>query len=127
MEIAPHHLIGGITPDKYITVVEYQSRCLQKIFELNEKPGCNGVVLVGGTNYYVESIIFEDNINKHDEEAVSSNANIIEGNTTAISKRDDASVFQYIHPNNKRKLKKLHESDTEKVIISKDTVYNHYI
>ena len=122
MDAVPHHLIGDISPNKYITVVEYQKRCLQAISEIFHKPNCNGVVLVGGTNYYVESVIFDDSV-KASMDVNDSESNIessIERESTILSSNPES--IHYIHPNNKRKIKKML---TENRVIF-DAVYKEY-
>ena len=51
-----HHLINVIKPSREYTVHEFRASALDIIAELNKK---NKVpIIVGGTNYYIESILW---------------------------------------------------------------------
>ncbi|XP_063382751.1 tRNA dimethylallyltransferase [Cydia fagiglandana] len=54
--LAPHHLLDILEPHQNFTVVDFRNRALKIIQELTEKE--NIPIVVGGTNYYMESIIY---------------------------------------------------------------------
>ncbi len=56
MKGIPHHLFGICDPLHRITIHEYTTLCLQTIQEIISRG--KTPILVGGTNYYIESILF---------------------------------------------------------------------
>ncbi|KAI8321320.1 tRNA isopentenyltransferase [Martensiomyces pterosporus] len=56
----PHHILGVIDSNQEYTVQEFQQDALQKI---NEVHGRNRIpILVGGTNYYIQSVMFRKSL-----------------------------------------------------------------
>ncbi|GFS23131.1 tRNA dimethylallyltransferase [Elysia marginata] len=60
---APHHLISCVEPDhKHYNVVDFRDaavRIIDDLFSRSKMP-----IIVGGTNYYIESILWDFLINK---------------------------------------------------------------
>ena len=138
-------MLGSIPPDRYITVLTYQQRALQIIDDCMNNPTCNGVVIVGGTNYYIESLIFNgdrlsDYMTPHNQSSNAQSSSSSSANDRSsrgidvniehsqdddmeekelddnnfynydLLLKKDPALARYVHPNNKRKIKKCFES-----------------
>ena len=57
MQGVPHHFLGVLPASRCITVTEYRDLIRRKIRSVLARPACGGVVLVGGTTYYIEAVI----------------------------------------------------------------------
>ncbi|KAJ2907905.1 tRNA dimethylallyltransferase, mitochondrial, partial [Coemansia aciculifera] len=56
----PHHLLGFVDPSREYTVQEFEQDALRKIHEIHQR---NRVpILVGGTNYYIQSVMFSKSL-----------------------------------------------------------------
>ncbi|KAJ2732752.1 tRNA dimethylallyltransferase, mitochondrial [Coemansia sp. BCRC 34962] len=56
----PHHLLGFVDPNREYTVQEFEQDALRKISEIHQR---NRVpILVGGTNYYIQSVMFRKSL-----------------------------------------------------------------
>ncbi|KAJ2102487.1 tRNA dimethylallyltransferase, mitochondrial, partial [Coemansia sp. S142-1] len=56
----PHHLLGFVEPSREYTVQEFEQDALRKISEIHQR---NRVpILVGGTNYYIQSVMFRKSL-----------------------------------------------------------------
>jgi tRNA dimethylallyltransferase len=62
MKGIPHHFLGVVKPPDTITVGQFQRQVHAKIEELFCKPECNGVIIVGGTTYYIEGLLFKNQL-----------------------------------------------------------------
>lgn len=58
LEEIPHHLLGFLDHKKEFTVVEFVENSLE-IIERIRRNGGRGVVVVGGTGYYISSLLWE--------------------------------------------------------------------
>ncbi|XP_047027268.1 tRNA dimethylallyltransferase [Helicoverpa zea] len=68
-EMAPHHLLDILEPHQMFTVVDFRNRALKIIDDLTEKGKIP--IVVGGTNYYIESIVYKILVeNMDDNEAL---------------------------------------------------------
>ncbi|XP_026733262.1 tRNA dimethylallyltransferase [Trichoplusia ni] len=56
-EMAPHHLLDILEPHQMFTVVDFRNRALKLIDNLVEQKKIP--IIVGGTNYYIESIVYK--------------------------------------------------------------------
>ncbi|XP_022830475.1 tRNA dimethylallyltransferase-like [Spodoptera litura] len=56
-EMAPHHLLDILEPHQMFTVVDFRNRALKIIDNLTEQGKIP--IVVGGTNYYIESIVYK--------------------------------------------------------------------
>ncbi|XP_028174145.1 tRNA dimethylallyltransferase [Ostrinia furnacalis] len=56
-EAAPHHLLDILEPHQNFTVVDFRNRALKIIDHLTEQGKIP--IIVGGTNYYIESIVYK--------------------------------------------------------------------
>lgn len=69
LDMVPHHLIDFLDPLTPMTVVDYRNRALEvidRLFDQNKIP-----VIVGGTQYYIESLLYDvlidaDKVKKED-------------------------------------------------------------
>ncbi|KAJ2740978.1 tRNA dimethylallyltransferase, mitochondrial [Coemansia sp. BCRC 34301] len=56
----PHHLLGFVEPSREYTVQMFEQDALRKIHEIHQR---NRVpILVGGTNYYIQSVMFSKSL-----------------------------------------------------------------
>ncbi|KAJ2412690.1 tRNA dimethylallyltransferase, mitochondrial [Coemansia sp. RSA 2530] len=56
----PHHLLGFVDPNREYTVQEFEQDALRQISEIHQR---NRVpILVGGTNYYIQSVMFRKSL-----------------------------------------------------------------
>ncbi|CAH2040013.1 unnamed protein product, partial [Iphiclides podalirius] len=56
-QLVPHHLLDILEPHQMFTVVDFRNRALKIIENLTEKGKIP--IVVGGTNYYIESIVYK--------------------------------------------------------------------
>ena len=63
--MAPHHLLDELDPDAPWTVVDFHQAALPRISEIEERGKVP--VLVGGTHYYLEALLFETLVASHGE------------------------------------------------------------
>ncbi|CAG9827753.1 unnamed protein product [Diabrotica balteata] len=105
--VAPHHLIDILDPQDMYTVVQYKNRALSVIdslFNNNKMP-----IVVGGTNYYIESLLWKILIDDGDFQKVGSQ---FSNNDHELSSEElhkklkvlDPLMAKRLHPNNKRKI-----------------------
>ncbi|XP_075978629.1 tRNA dimethylallyltransferase [Anticarsia gemmatalis] len=68
-EMARHHLLDILEPHQHFTVVDFRNRALKIIENLTEQGKMP--IVVGGTNYYIESIVYKILVeDMNDEEAL---------------------------------------------------------
>jgi len=65
MEV-PHHMMNLVSPPQEYTVVQYKHHALKIIEEVHRKKRLP--ILVGGTNYYIESLLWDFLVDKEKEE-----------------------------------------------------------
>ncbi|KAJ1840670.1 tRNA dimethylallyltransferase, mitochondrial, partial [Coemansia sp. RSA 2703] len=110
----PHHLLGFVDPSKEYTVREFEQDALQKIDEIHQR---NRIpILVGGTNYYIQSVMFQNSLGKDpgspQSEPVTPNARKFEQERMKMSNMElweelrqvDPVMAENWHPNNRRKV-----------------------
>ncbi|XP_041986778.1 tRNA dimethylallyltransferase [Aricia agestis] len=56
-ELVPHHLLDFLEPTQMFTVVDFRNRTLRLIDNLRARG--KPPIVVGGTNYYIESIVYK--------------------------------------------------------------------
>ncbi|KAF7265879.1 hypothetical protein GWI33_020626 [Rhynchophorus ferrugineus] len=107
--IAPHHMIDILEPHEKFTVLEYRNKAIPIIENLltnNKLP-----IIVGGTNYYIESLLWK--ILVHDiNEKVEKNVLLLPLNYYELSSEElhqklatvDTTMARRLHPSNKRKI-----------------------
>ena len=57
MALCPHHMLGFVPPLKEFSVVEYKNLALPLIYDIKKRG--NIPIIVGGTNYYIESLLWD--------------------------------------------------------------------
>ncbi|KAL1517218.1 hypothetical protein ABEB36_001011 [Hypothenemus hampei] len=106
---APHHMINILKPQEMFTVLEYRNRVLpiiSDVFERNKIP-----IIVGGTNYYIESILWNVLVQQPDE-IIMDPKDILPNKEHELPsvilheklKQLDPAMANRLHPNNKRKI-----------------------
>jgi tRNA dimethylallyltransferase len=97
-----HHLLNFLSISDLITVHDFRILAIEKIKEIQNKGKVP--IIVGGTNYYIETLIWKDYLfNK-----VSKEKNIIEDGDVLYEKLKviDPIMAQKHHPNNLRRIKR---------------------
>lgn len=61
----PHHLLGFVDSDRAYTVQEFERDALAKIEEIHQRQRIP--ILVGGTNYYIQSVMFCNSLIKSEQ------------------------------------------------------------
>lgn len=104
----PHHLFGIVDPTEEFSVIDFQKCARKLISEINQRGKLP--VLVGGTNYYVQSVIFEDFLiekGKNDDSMNQSNSSELQSeNLYEELKKVDPEIAAKLHPNAIRKIKR---------------------
>ncbi|XP_018569009.1 tRNA dimethylallyltransferase [Anoplophora glabripennis] len=106
--LAPHHLIDILEPHEIFTVIEYRNRALSLINNIQEKNKLP--IVVGGTNYYIESILWK--ILVENECGLVEKIGVLPNNEHQLPSEElhkrlshiDPDMARRLHPNNKRKI-----------------------
>lgn len=106
---APHHMINILEPEETFTVLDYRNRVLPIVDQLlcnNKMP-----IIVGGTNYYIESILWKILIQDPKEKVVHREEILPHDMQELPSqllhdrlKELDPVMANRLHPNHKRKI-----------------------
>ena len=95
----PHHLIDFVSPLKEFSVVEFRNMALPLIDDIKKRGKIP--ILAGGTNYYIESVLWEmlidDECNQPDGTSAgssSSSEDESEGPRIAIKRRKDIQILE---------------------------------
>ena len=93
----PHHLIDFVSPLKEFSVVEFRNMALPLIEDIKRRGKIP--IVVGGTNYYIESVLWnilidEESIKDGDGTSSSSSDEESEGPARAIKKRKQIQSFK---------------------------------
>ncbi|CAG9761647.1 unnamed protein product [Ceutorhynchus assimilis] len=109
LSTVPHHMINILNPHEKFTVLEYRNRVLpviDDIFKRDKLP-----IIVGGTNYYIESILWKILV-QEPHEKLDFEVGVLPNNEHKLSSRElhekltklDPVSAKRLHPNNKRKI-----------------------
>lgn len=110
---AKHYLLDVATPAEPFTVTHFRNAALPIIEQLLTKS--KPPIVVGGTNYYIESLLWDILVNTKDEEIMSNDEHHLSAERmAAMSTAElhkhldsiDASSANRIHPNNRRKIER---------------------
>ncbi|KAH8310595.1 hypothetical protein KR044_002059 [Drosophila immigrans] len=105
---APHHLLDVATPAEPFTVTHFRNAALPIIEQLLAKS--QPPIVVGGTNYYIESLLWDTLISTQSEECADEQELQLGSMTTQELHQHltqiDASSANRIHPNNRRKIER---------------------
>ncbi|XP_023013035.2 tRNA dimethylallyltransferase isoform X1 [Leptinotarsa decemlineata] len=104
---APHHMIDILEPHELFTVTQYKNRALKIIEDLIDNQKLP--VVVGGTNYYIESLLWKILI---DDGSYVEVPGVLPNNEHELPSEElheklkalDPSMARRLHPNNKRKI-----------------------
>lgn len=114
MEGVPHYLIDTFPPTKDFNITLFQEYGKQYINEIYSKGKIP--ILVGGTGFYIQSILYDINFTEYEEEAGEEQGTPYrlelekiaqeQGNTYlhSLLKEVDEASYQAIHPNNVKKV-----------------------
>ncbi|XP_018671241.2 tRNA dimethylallyltransferase-like [Ciona intestinalis] len=109
-EMCPHHMIGFLEPKDQFTIVDFQEQTLKIISEIqgrNKTP-----ILVGGTNYYVQSILWDfllkietnSELSNENEKERQKMYDLPNSELYQMLVNVDPKSAEVIHPKNKRKV-----------------------
>ncbi|XP_017753986.1 PREDICTED: tRNA dimethylallyltransferase, mitochondrial-like [Eufriesea mexicana] len=116
-KMAPHHMLDIVDPvNPKFTVVQFRNMATPIIDDLLARKMVP--IIVGGTNYYIESILWEvliDHVKKDDEEGVGSGSKKMKVEMDRMSTvsndelykelvQVDPEMAKMFHPNNRRKV-----------------------
>ncbi|XP_068157787.1 tRNA dimethylallyltransferase [Drosophila tropicalis] len=108
---AKHHLLDVATPSEPFTVTHFRNAALPIIEQLLAKS--KTPIIVGGTNYYIESLLWDILVNTSgDEDLDETGKQLADKKLSTMSTTDlhqhlasiDAASANRIHPNNRRKI-----------------------
>lgn len=113
-ENIPHHLYGTTDPSEIVDVTKYKALATDLISSLSGLPTSAGYVVVGGTNYYLESLIFQQQSRSADAE-ISSMKSLSRLSHPELLSQDTAKLYEtltakapdvasYLHPHDRRKI-----------------------
>ncbi|XP_022655179.1 tRNA dimethylallyltransferase, mitochondrial-like isoform X1 [Varroa destructor] len=111
----PHHMLGFLDPLKEFTVVDFRNRSLPILEQLRSIGKM--AVIVGGTNYYIESLIWETLVTSYSSSAENMNRLIAEAPKSCYPDESTTSLYirlqnidperaRTIHPNDRRKIER---------------------
>ncbi|KAL4706218.1 hypothetical protein ACJJTC_018402, partial [Scirpophaga incertulas] len=134
-----HHMLDILEPHQMFTVVDFRNRVLKIIDNLTEQGKIP--IVVGGTNYYIESIVYKILVEDVDEpqellwdkrkKRCISNADEAKDDDEIPSKKPDLDAAAEVanktedSEKNENPVEK-NESDTEKVEITRDNIKRIY-
>lgn len=110
---ARHHLLDVATPAELYTVTHFRNAALPIIAQLLTKS--KPPIVVGGTNYYIESLLWDILVQTNDEQiALDDEQHLTTERMAAMSTAElhkhlqsiDVSSANRIHPNNRRKIER---------------------
>ncbi|KAH8388254.1 hypothetical protein KR093_002022, partial [Drosophila rubida] len=104
---APHHLLDVATPAEPFTVTHFRNAALPIIEQLLAKS--KPPIVVGGTNYYIESLLWDTLISTQDDQGTVEHEQMASMTTLELHKllgNIDPSSANRIHPNNRRKIER---------------------
>ncbi|MDE7238810.1 MAG: tRNA (adenosine(37)-N6)-dimethylallyltransferase MiaA, partial [Lachnospiraceae bacterium] len=67
MDGVPHHLIDVLEPEEEFDIVRFQTMAKQAIREIYERG--HVPILVGGTGFYIQSVLYDIDFLVHEEES----------------------------------------------------------
>ena len=101
----PHHLLSVLPPTAETNVISYKNMAIpiiEDIFHRNRIP-----ILIGGTNFYLESVLFEsDEVSVRDSDAVSHANNITSEYSYSTLQEINSEAARTIHPSDTRRIKR---------------------
>ncbi|OQR66635.1 tRNA dimethylallyltransferase [Tropilaelaps mercedesae] len=110
-----HHMFDFLDPLKEFTVVDFRNRALPILEELRR---CGKMaVVVGGTNYYIESLLWETLVTSYGDGPKRNEKLVTEENKSCFPGKSTESLYAYlqdidparagmIHPNDRRKIER---------------------
>uniref|UniRef100_H2YDP6 tRNA dimethylallyltransferase n=1 Tax=Ciona savignyi TaxID=51511 RepID=H2YDP6_CIOSA len=110
LEMCRHHMIGFLDPRNEFTIVDFQEQTLKLIDEIQSRKKIP--ILVGGTNYYVQSILWDLLLktkcnSQFSEENETERKEMWETESSVLHKmlmEVDPASAKVIHPKDKRKI-----------------------
>ncbi|CAD5213678.1 unnamed protein product [Bursaphelenchus xylophilus] len=105
----PHHLIGFLEPADEFNVHKFQEKCLECLNDIWSRRKLP--VIVGGTAYYIESVIYKDSIVKVGSVGEVENLREETKNKTTeelyqMLKDKDPQAAAQVHPNNRARVQR---------------------
>ncbi|KAJ2610384.1 tRNA dimethylallyltransferase, mitochondrial [Coemansia sp. RSA 1365] len=102
MQDVPHHLLGNVEPHREYTVHEFEQDAIAKITEIQGRGRIP--ILVGGTNYYIQSVMFRKAL-------ISKNARNVTDFDVGCDARLHAFEEQNAHKSNQELWEELKQTD----------------
>lgn len=110
-EGVPHHLLGHVTWKEEYDVHRFEIEVLTKMKEIRSRG--NVPILVGGTHYYIQSVLFKENIVRTAEKKVltKQQLDVLDSRDLCLAelhKLDPVIAAKY-HPNDTRRIRRMLE------------------
>lgn len=135
MENIKHHMIDIILPDVNYSLFDYKSdakKCIDSIYSKNNIP-----IIVGGTGFYIASLIYDNNYIEESSDELYSNylKNLSNDELYSLLREKDIESYNKIDFNNRRRLIRALEfinntnikfSDYNKEQFKKESPYEYY-
>lgn len=110
-EGVPHHLLGHVSWKEEYGVHRFEDEVLTKIREIRARGKVP--ILVGGTHYYIQSVLFKENIVKIEEkkELSQQQLEVLDSRDLCLSelRKLDPQIAQKFHPNDTRRIRRMLE------------------
>lgn len=107
----PHHLLGHVSWKEEYGVHRFEDEVLTKICEIRARGKVP--ILVGGTHYYIQSVLFKENIVKIEEkrELSQQQLDVLDSRDLCLSelRKLDPQIAQKFHPNDTRRIRRMLE------------------
>ncbi|AOW04247.1 tRNA isopentenyltransferase [Yarrowia lipolytica] len=107
----PHHLLGHVSWKEEYGVHRFEDEVLTKIREIRARGKVP--ILVGGTHYYIQSVLFRENIVKIEEkrELSQRELEVLDSRDLCLSelRKLDPQIAQKFHPNDTRRIRRMLE------------------
>ncbi|KAG5356277.1 tRNA dimethylallyltransferase [Yarrowia sp. B02] len=107
----PHHLLGHVSWKEEYGVHRFEDEVLTKIREIRSRGKVP--ILVGGTHYYIQSVLFKENIVKIEEKKplTERELEVLDSRDLCLSelRKLDPQIAQKFHPNDTRRIRRMLE------------------
>ncbi|KAG5359153.1 tRNA dimethylallyltransferase [Yarrowia sp. C11] len=107
----PHHLLGHVSWKEEYGVHRFEDEVLTKIREIRARGKVP--ILVGGTHYYIQSVLFKENIVRIEEkrQLTAEQVEILDSRDRCLSelRKLDPQIAQKFHPNDTRRVRRMLE------------------
>ena len=124
----PHHMLSFLKPNESLTVVEYRNQALKVIQDITTRGKVP--ILVGGTMYYVQSLIWpslidEETTFKTNEDHNETFQGVGEMKEVDDDHDNDSNIYEELRKIDPDMAERLHPNDTRKIRRSLEIFHKH--